>query len=68
MSNETTNTAVPKLRFPEFREAGEWEEKQIKDLFDSGNKAEKGGLFDNERIITVRLHGLGVVKMIGPQR
>ncbi|MCR5890739.1 restriction endonuclease subunit S [Hymenobacter sp. J193] len=62
MSNETTNTAVPKLRFPEFREAGEWEEKQIKDLFDSGNKAEKGGLFDNERIITVRLHGLGVVK------
>lgn len=29
MSNETTKTAVPKLRFPEFREAGEWEIKPL---------------------------------------
>lgn len=24
MSNETKKTALPKLRFPEFEEAGEW--------------------------------------------
>lgn len=29
MRNETTNTAVPKLRFPEFREAEEWEERNL---------------------------------------
>ena len=29
MSNEPTKTAVPKLRFPEFREAGEWEEMKL---------------------------------------
>lgn len=29
MRNETTNTAVPKLRFPEFREAGGWEESKL---------------------------------------
>jgi len=34
MSNETTNTAVPKLRFPEFREAGEWAYLNGNKLFD----------------------------------
>ena len=29
MRNETTNTAVPKLRFPEFQEAGEWEDNKL---------------------------------------
>jgi type I restriction enzyme S subunit len=29
MSNETKKTALPKLRFLEFREAGQWKEKQL---------------------------------------
>ena len=29
MSNKTTQTAVPKLRFPEFQDAPEWEEKTL---------------------------------------
>ncbi len=29
MSTETKKTRTPKLRFPEFREAGEWEEKML---------------------------------------
>jgi type I restriction enzyme S subunit len=29
MSNETKKTALPKLRFPEFLEADEWEEKKL---------------------------------------
>ena len=34
MSNETTNTAVPKLRFREFEEAGEWPFLNGNKLFD----------------------------------
>ena len=33
MNNETNKTAVPKLRFPEFREAGAWERKKLGELF-----------------------------------
>ncbi|MBD2769772.1 restriction endonuclease subunit S [Hymenobacter sp. BT664] len=32
MSKEAKKTAVPKLRFPEFREAGEWEETQLSEV------------------------------------
>lgn len=28
---------IPRLRFPEFREAGEWEEKLVEDFFDVGS-------------------------------
>ena len=31
-SKETNNAIVPKLRFPEFREAGEWEERLLEDI------------------------------------
>ena len=34
MSKETTNTAVPKLRFPEYRESGEWIERKLIDVTD----------------------------------
>jgi len=34
MRNKTTNTAVPKLRFPEFREAGEWNALTLKEISD----------------------------------
>ena len=37
MSKEMKNRIVPKLRFPEFREAGEWEEKEL------GEKTSKVG-------------------------
>lgn len=53
---------VPKLRFPEFAEAGEWEEKRLGDAFDNSIKAKKTCTFNNETIITVKLHNLGVVK------
>jgi type I restriction enzyme S subunit len=35
MSKQTKKTLVPELRFPEFRDAGEWEEKTIGHI--SGN-------------------------------
>jgi len=34
MSKQTTKSLVPKLRFPEFRDAGAWEEKSIQELID----------------------------------
>ncbi len=53
-------TAAPKLRFPEFQD--EWEEKTINEIFDVNEKPEKATTFDNQKIITVKLHALGVVK------
>lgn len=32
MSKEKKNTMTPRLRFPEFREAGEWEEKTLEEV------------------------------------
>ena len=32
MSNENIKTRVPRLRFPEFRDAGEWEVKSLEDV------------------------------------
>jgi len=49
---------VPKLRFPEFREAGEWEERQLGDfLSESRLPGSKG---DVAKKITVKLWGNGV--------
>lgn len=53
---------LPKLRFPEFRDAGEWEQGKICDLFKYDEKPEKANEFDSEKIITVKLHANGVVK------
>ncbi len=33
MSKQATKTLVPKLRFPEFRDAGEWEEEPLEELY-----------------------------------
>ena len=33
----THNSLVPRLRFPEFREAGEWDQKIIEDFFEVGS-------------------------------
>lgn len=54
--------SVPRLRFPEFQSAGEWEETPINELFDFTEKPEKATVFDKKKIITVKLHTLGVVK------
>ena len=32
MSSETKNKIVPRLRFPEFKEDGEWEEKTMESI------------------------------------
>lgn len=53
---------VPKLRFPEFLEAGEWEKGKIGDLFKLDVKSEKASEFNSEKIITVKLHAHGIVK------
>ncbi|WP_324680798.1 restriction endonuclease subunit S [Hymenobacter sp. GOD-10R] len=41
MSNETKKTALPKLRFPEFRGVGEWEEKALGDVCEVLNNRRK---------------------------
>ena len=33
MSGKEAKAVVPKLRFPEFREAGAWEEKEVGEIF-----------------------------------
>ena len=52
MRNETTNTAVPKLRFPEFEEAGNWEIKEVGQVFrvTRGNVLAMGNVEDNESV------------------
>ena len=37
MPKQEKQTLLPKLRFPEFREAGEWEAKPFDELFTIGN-------------------------------
>ena len=54
--------SVPKLRFLEFQDALKWEEITIGDVFDRSKKSEKATAFDNTKIITVKLHTLGVIK------
>ena len=41
MSKKTTETLVPKLRFPEFRDAGEWHEKPLGKICDFLNNRRK---------------------------
>lgn len=62
MTPKTKRRLVPELRFPEFRDAGEWEKGKICDLFKLDEKPEKANGFDNEKIITIKLHVNGVVK------
>ena len=52
----------PRLRFPEFRDEMGWEEKKIEDFFNLLAKPERSDAFDSSKIITVKLHALGVVK------
>jgi Restriction endonuclease S subunits len=54
------STVVPRLRFPEFRTP--WKSMAVSDFFNLASKAERTHTFDRERLLTVRLHGKGVVK------
>lgn len=52
----------PKLRFPQFKDCKGWEIVELEELFDLTIQNEKAGSFDKDKIITVKLHTLGVVK------
>lgn len=60
MAKQGTKTAVPRLRFPEFRKS--WDSIAVSDFFDLAAKAEKTSFFDGDRLLTVKLHCNGVVK------
>ncbi|RIK01295.1 MAG: hypothetical protein DCC46_01710 [Armatimonadetes bacterium] len=51
---------VPKLRFPEF--SGEWRTVTVADFFASAENHEKATSFESDKILTVKLHGNGVVR------
>ena len=49
MNKETINKLVPKLRFPEFRDSGEWKEKTLKQVANiNAGQSPKGASY-NER-------------------
>ena len=52
----------PKLRFPQFKDCKGWEIVELEELFDLTIQNEKANSFDKDKIITVKLHTLGVVK------
>ncbi len=56
--DEATSALVPKLRFPEFRGAAEWDIEEVSDLLDESRTPSLQN--DPSRRITVRLHLQGV--------
>lgn len=58
--NEEQQALVPRLRFPEFTE--KWRPAEIGEVFISDEELEKATHFDNEKILTVKLHSNGVVR------
>lgn len=60
MAKQKAKTAMPRLRFPEFR--GDWKPHVVGEFFDLADKAEKSSVFDKGRLLTVKLHTNGVVK------
>ena len=53
---------TPALRFPEFQNDGAWEVKTISGVFNVNEPKQSPDYFDKQKIITVKLHTLGVVK------
>ncbi len=51
---------VPRLRFPEFTK--EWRHTTIGEIFNTDDKPVKATRFENDKILTVRLHVNGVVR------
>ncbi len=62
MNKQPKHFIIPTVRFPEFKNKEEWKVGLIKDLFDLNENSERSTSFDGDKIITVRLHALGVVK------
>ena len=60
MKGKSKRTLTPKLRFPEFRE--EWRHTTIGEMFNTDDKPVKATRFENDKILTVRLHVNGVVR------
>ncbi|MDO9778485.1 restriction endonuclease subunit S [Glaesserella parasuis] len=52
----------PKLRFPQFRNCKGWEVVELGSLFNLNHTNERIDLFDKNKVLTVKLHTLGVVK------
>ena len=63
-STQASKQAIvyPKLRFPQFKDCKGWEVVELEELFDLTIQNEKANSFDKDKIITVKLHTLGVVK------
>ena len=63
-SKQASKQAIvyPKLRFPQFKDCKGWEVVELEELFDLTIQNEKANSFDKDKIITVKLHTLGVVK------
>ncbi|HEO72395.1 MAG TPA: restriction endonuclease subunit S, partial [Candidatus Hydrogenedentes bacterium] len=60
MKKKSKRTLKPKLRFPEFTE--EWRHTTIGEMFNTDDKPVKATCFENDKILTVRLHVNGVVR------
>lgn len=56
MSNETKNKVVPKLRFPEFKDSGDWDEKLLEDvaIFLKGKGISKSDISTNGILPCIR--------------
>ncbi|MFC5920666.1 restriction endonuclease subunit S [Neisseria weixii] len=52
----------PKLRFPQFKNCKGWEVVELGSLFDKNIKNEKIDFFNKDKVLTVKLHTLGIVK------
>ena len=63
-SKQASKQAIvyPKLRFPQFKDCKGWEVVELEELFDLTIQNEKANSFDKDKIITVKLHTLGVIK------
>lgn len=59
MSNEENTPVVPKRRFPEFRNAGEWKRKYLRDYLAESRVS--GSTGDLAKKLTVKLWGGGVI-------
>jgi type I restriction enzyme S subunit len=60
MSKQAKKALVPKLRFPEFRDAGEWELKELGDLVDikSGISPSRYDLTDRGKYAFLKVEDL----------
>ncbi len=59
MSKEKKKTMTPKLRFPEFREAGEWEERRLSEVLKEHGSKSTGA----EEVFSVSVHK-GIINQI----